>query len=135
VSSSGMRRRTSTWADGPNRTRGSTLIYPRSCTLSSRRQHERSSRRRDERLRAGSHNHRSLHGLRLQHRRRNESARDLDPQLAYFAVGYRSEISRNVCWILGSLVWHDQRAIFGAFLYDAAILVWWRILLIFEEED
>jgi len=51
LSSRGMKPRTSTRADGPNRTRGGTLIYPRSCTLSTRKQHERSSRRRDERLR------------------------------------------------------------------------------------
>jgi aquaglyceroporin related protein len=50
-------------------------------------------------------------------------ARDLGPRLALLAVGYGSEIFTNPYWVYGNWVGPITGAIFGAFLYDAAIFV------------
>jgi aquaglyceroporin related protein, other eukaryote len=50
-------------------------------------------------------------------------ARDLGPRLACLAVGYGSEIFRNGYWIYGPWAGTISGALFGAFLYDAAIFV------------
>lgn len=50
-------------------------------------------------------------------------ARDLGPRLALLALGYGKGIFTNVYWIYGNWVGPISGAIFGAFLYDAAIFV------------
>ena len=50
-------------------------------------------------------------------------ARDLGPRLACLVVGYGGGIFRNGYWIYGPWVGTITGAIFGAFLYDAAIFV------------
>jgi aquaglyceroporin related protein len=50
-------------------------------------------------------------------------ARDLGPRLACLALGYGDEIFRNGYWIYGPWAATISGAIFGAFLYDAAIFV------------
>jgi aquaglyceroporin related protein len=50
-------------------------------------------------------------------------ARDLGPRLACLAVGYGGGIFKNGYWIYGPWVGTISGAIFGAFLYDAAIFV------------
>ncbi|KAH6705113.1 aquaporin-like protein [Leptodontidium sp. MPI-SDFR-AT-0119] len=50
-------------------------------------------------------------------------ARDLGPRLALLAVGYGKGIFRNGYWFYGPWCGPISGAIFGAFLYDAAIFV------------
>jgi aquaglyceroporin related protein len=50
-------------------------------------------------------------------------ARDLGPRLACLAVGYGSQVFRNGYWIYGPWAATISGAVFGAFLYDAAIFV------------
>ncbi|KAH7390146.1 aquaporin-like protein [Cadophora sp. MPI-SDFR-AT-0126] len=50
-------------------------------------------------------------------------ARDLGPRLALLAVGYGNGIFRNGYWFYGPWCGPLSGAIFGAFLYDAAIFV------------
>jgi aquaglyceroporin related protein len=57
-------------------------------------------------------------------------ARDLRPHLTCLAVGYESEIFRNRYWIYGPWARTISGAVFGAFLYDAAIFVGVRAQLI-----
>lgn len=49
--------------------------------------------------------------------------RDLGPRLAVFALGYGSDVFTNGYWVYGPWVATITGAIFGAFLYDAAIFV------------
>lgn len=50
-------------------------------------------------------------------------SRDLGPRLAVLALGYGTEVFRNGYWVYGPWVGTITGAIFGAFLYDAAIFV------------
>lgn len=50
-------------------------------------------------------------------------ARDLGPRLALLALGYGKQIFTNSYWFWGSWLGPIFGAIFGAFLYDAAIFV------------
>jgi aquaglyceroporin related protein len=49
--------------------------------------------------------------------------RDLGPRLAVLAVGYGGDVFRNGYWVYGPWAATITGAIFGAFLYDAAIFV------------
>jgi len=50
-------------------------------------------------------------------------SRDLGPRLALLVVGYGGEIFRNGYWVYGPIVAPIAGAVFGGFLYDAAIFV------------
>jgi aquaglyceroporin related protein, other eukaryote len=50
-------------------------------------------------------------------------SRDLRPRLAVLALGYGGQVFRNGYWIYGPWAATISGAIFGAFLYDAAIFV------------
>lgn len=50
-------------------------------------------------------------------------SRDLGPRLALLAVGYGTDIFKNGYWVYGPIVAPICGALFGAFLYDAAIFV------------
>lgn len=50
-------------------------------------------------------------------------ARDLGPRLALVALGYGKELFTNPYWFWGNWLGPISGAIFGAFLYDAAIFV------------